>query len=100
MVRKTSESYEDTLSRLDIPPENTLEKEAFKQYLVDELGITNVDFIESLWEAQKTEITLADMGIKGIPIKYPWGVEVRYGIQGLPGLWGYDTVRRIIEEEE
>jgi len=43
---------------------------------------------------------MSEHGIHGVTIHYPWGVEVRYGIQGLPGLWGLDKVREIMEEEE
>jgi len=100
MVRKTSESYEDTLSRLDIPLEETEEAERFSMYLLEELGITNVAFIESLWTAQQQKTSIEEHGIRGVPVTYPWGVQVRYAIQGLGFLWGWATVQKIREAEE
>jgi hypothetical protein len=98
--KKTSEEYGDTLVRLDIPIEEQIDKDRFTKYLAEELGITNLDFQESLWSEVDTSFLMSEHGIKGVTITYPWGVEVRYGIQGLPGLWGLERVREIMEEEE
>jgi hypothetical protein len=98
--KKTSEEYGDTLVRLDIPIEEQIDKTRFIKYLAEELGITSLDFQESLWSEVDTSFLMSEHGIKGVTIHYPWGVEVRYGIQGLPGLWGLARVREIMEEEE
>lgn len=98
--KKTSEEYGDTLVRLDIPIEEQVSKETFIKYLAEELGITNADFQDSLWEETDTLSRMAEYGIHGLPITYPWGVEVRYGVQGMPGLWSLESVREIMEGEE
>jgi hypothetical protein len=97
--KKTSEEYGDTLVRLDIPVEDQVDKERFIIYLSEELGITNPDFQESLWAETDRVSRMAYYGIKGTPVKYPWGVEVRYGVQGMPGLWSLKSVQEIGEEE-
>jgi len=98
--KKTTEEYGDTFVRLDIPLEKQTDIETFKQYLAEELGITNLDFQESLWAETDTTFRMAEHGIRGITITYPWGREVRYAVQGMPGLWGYESVREIMESEE
>jgi hypothetical protein len=98
--KKTAEEYGETLVRLDIPVQNTVDIETFKKYLAEELGITNLDFQEALWGEVDTKDKYTEMGIHGVTITYPWGKEVRYGVQGMPGLWGWDTVQIIMEAEE
>ena len=98
--KKTSEEYGDTLVRLDVPIEEQISKETFIKYLAEELGITNADFQDSLWEETDTLSRMAEYGIHGVTITYPWGVEVRYGVQGMPGLWSLESVREIMEGEE
>lgn len=94
------EEYEEWLGRLDIPIEAQADKETLRTYLRDELGITYDSQVDALWDATGIHTELEDMGIRGVTIEYPWGTERRYGIQGLPGLWGWDTVRQIMEAEE
>jgi len=97
--KKTSEEYGDTLVRLDIPVEDQADKERFITYLSEELGITNPDFQEALWGQTDRNARMAEYGIRGISITYPWGVEVRYGVQGMPGLWSLESIQEIGEEE-
>lgn len=97
--KKTSEEYEDTLARLDIPVEAQIDRDTFLKYLAEELGITNTDFTDSLWEASGTATSWAEHGIRGVPITYRWGIEVRYGVQGMPGLWSWKSVQEIREGE-
>jgi len=98
--KSKEEEYEEWLGRLDIPIEAQADKETLRQYLRDELGITYDAQVDALWDATGKHIDLEEMGIRAVRIEYPWGVEIRYGIQGLPGLWGYDAVKQIMEEEE
>lgn len=97
---RTPEDYEEWLGRLDIPIENTTDIETFQDYLRDELGITGAAQVASLWEAQGKETSYEEHGIHAVRIEYSWGVEVRYGIQGMPGLWGWESVQKIRAGEE
>lgn len=93
------ERYQEWLERMEIPIENTTNIEIFKDYLRDEFGITDDPRITALWEAvDKTEL-LSEHGITPIMITYPWGRELRYGVQGMPGLWGWESVQEIMAEE-
>jgi len=98
--KHTAEEYGETLVRLDIPIENTVDIKTFKTYLAEELGITNLDFQEALWSEVEFKDKYTEAGIHGVTITYPWGKEVRYGVQGLPGLWGWESVQIILEAEE
>jgi len=98
--RDKQEEYEEWLGRLDIPIERTTDIETFRTYLREELGITLDQQVEALWSGVETQTDLAEHGIRGVTIEYPWGAERRYGVQGLPGLWGWESVKRILEEEE
>lgn len=93
--KHTDEEYEDTLARLDIPIDNQVDQRTFLKYLEEELGITNPDFATSLWEASDIVKTFAEHDIHGVSITYPWGVEVRYGVQGMSGLWSLESVKGI-----
>jgi len=99
-ARSKEQEYEEWLGRLDIPVEKTEDIELFKEYLRDELGITGNLQIDALWNAVEMQKDLSDFGIRGVTITYPWGQERRYGIQGIPGLWGWESVRQILEAEE
>lgn len=98
--KHTDEEYEDTLARLDIGIENQVDKDTFLKYLKDELGITNPAFADSLWTASGTVADWAEHGIHGVTITYPWGREVRYGVQGMSGLWGWASIQVIRAGEE
>jgi hypothetical protein len=98
--KHTDESYEDTLARLDVPIEAQADRRTLLKYLEEELGITNPDFAESIWKSVEPVTAMAEHGIFGVTIKYPWGVEVRYGIQGMSGLWNFASVQAIRAGEE
>lgn len=87
------------LERCEIPIEDQTNIDSFRTYLKDELGITKDTQVEALWSAAKGEDTLAEHGIHAVKITYPWGVEIRYGVQGMAGLWGWAAVSEIMEEE-
>lgn len=96
----TDEEIEEWLGRLDIPIEKQTSKEVFREYLKDELGIIGDKQVDALWSGVEIQTDLAEHGIKGVTVPFPWGAERRYGIQGLPGLWGWESVKTIMEEEE
>jgi len=98
--KHTEESYEDTLVRLDIPIDAQSDKRTFLKYLEEELGITNPDFAEVMWGSVEPVTSLAEHGIHGVTITYTWGREVRYGVQGMPGLWSWESVQAIRAGEE
>jgi len=97
--KPAEQDYEEWLGRLDIPLEEETDIETFKRYLADEIGIIGDAQIEALWSAVGRETSYAEHGIRAIRIEYPWGVEVRYGVQGLPGLWGWESIQTMREEE-
>jgi hypothetical protein len=98
--RSKEEEYEEWLGRLDIPIESQDTIDHLRDYLKDELGITGDSQVEALWGAVQHETDFGEHGIKQVRVEYPWGVEVRYGIQGMSGLWGWATVQEIREGEE
>ena len=98
--RSREEAYEEWLGRMDIPIERQTDIETFRTYLKEELGITADAQVEALWSGVETQTDLSDLGIRGVTIEYPWGNERRYGIQGMPGLWGWDAVKQVMEAEE
>jgi len=75
-------------------------KEELKQMLADELGREPAGLTDALWDLLPTEALYAAHGIRSIGFKHAWGTESRWGIQGMPGLWSYDVVEAIREEEE
>jgi len=100
LPKSPEERYQEWLDRMEIPVESTADLETLKDYLRDEFEITNPLQVEALWSAIGTSDTLADFGIHAVTVRYPWGAELRYGVQGLPGLWGWAAVQEIMSEEE
>ena len=99
MPKSPEERYQEWLDRMEIPVEETGDIETFKDYLRDEFEMTNPAQVEALWSALDLSDTLADFGIHGVTIRYPWGAELRYGIQGLSGLWGWQAVLEVMSAE-
>jgi hypothetical protein len=97
--KSEEQEYEEWLGRLDVPVEKTADIETFQEYLREELGITGDAQIDALWSAVATTDVLAEHGIRGVTVRYPWGTERRYGVQGMPGLWSWESVMRIRSEE-
>lgn len=99
--------YEDFLNRLDLPIEAWEDKERLREALVDILGSEPTDAqVEALWETMETERAskwdepwLEEHGVSTVPVSYPWGTQIRYAIQGLPGLWSRETIEMLREEE-
>ena len=99
MPKSPEERYQEWLERMEIPLEDLDSIETMKSYLKEELDMTNPNQIEALWSAVDKKDTLAEHGIHPVTITYPWGREVRYGVQGLAGLWGWESVQEIMAEE-
>lgn len=97
--RSPEERYQEWLDRMEIPLEQQTDIETMRQYLKDEFGIEKETQVQALWSAVEEADELAKHGIHAVTITYPWGRELRFGIQGLPGLWGWKSVQEIIEEE-
>jgi hypothetical protein len=94
------ERYQEWLDRLEIPVENQVDIETLKSYLKDEFGITGDAQVEALWSATEVSADYAEHGIRAVTITYPWGRELRYGVQGMPGLWGWERVQEVRAGEE
>jgi len=101
------EELEEILGRLDIPIEAEESVEALTEYLAtifDQRTPAQIDafphIVERIWEGLDRTQDMAEQGIRRIQIEYPWGKELRYAIQGLPGLWGYQKMREILAAGE
>ena len=99
MPKGSEERYQEWLDRLEIPIEETATLDTFKDYLRDEFGFEKDTQVMALWGAMDKKLDLADFGIHPLTITYPWGKELRYGVQGMPGLWGWESVQIIVEAE-
>lgn len=98
--KAADERYQEWLDRLEIPVENTTDIETLKNYLKDEFGITGDAQVEALWSATGVTEVYAAAGIRAVTVTYPWGKELRYGVQGMPGLWSWASVQEIMAAEE
>lgn len=96
----SDERYQEWLDRLEIPVEDLTNIEDLKDYLKDEFGITGDAQVAALWSATGISADLAIHGIHAVTVTYPWGKELRYGVQGLAGLWGWEAIQEIREGEE
>lgn len=105
-VPASQEEYEEWLGRLEEEEPLPDEYDNFVRTLRGQLQMpdgTRLDYndaqIEKLWEMKNTEADYSMHGIRGINVHYPWGVERRYGIQGLQGLFGWTRVQEVRSEE-
>lgn len=90
----------DWLERLDVPEADMQTIDTLRDYLTHTFPDYTDAQIEALVGASDIGTTLEEHGITPVSIRYPWGTELRYGIQGAAGLWGYEAVQQIREEEE
>mgnify|MGYP001583014429 FL=1 len=79
---------------------SALTKEDLQRMLADELDRDPGGLTDAVWDLLPTEALFAAHGIRSIGFKHAWGTESRWGIQGMPGLWSYDAIAAIREEEE
>lgn len=103
----SQEEYEGWLGRLEEEEPLPDKFEQFASMLRGELQMpdgSRLDYndvqIQKLWEIKGVEKDYAEHGIRGINVLYPWGEERRYGIQGMKGLFGWESVQKIMEGEE
>ena len=94
------EEIADFLARLEAEEQAPDDPEKFKAWLKAQIGEYSEAQHDALWAMRHEEITWEDMGISAVIAHYPWGNELRYGIQGMPGLWGWEAVQEIIAAEE
>lgn len=94
--------FEDWLGRQEIPVEDTITIERYMEFLAIEMGIKggSLDVAEGVYAERYKG--LEEYGIRPIERHYmiagePF-VETRYGISGLPGLWGKFRAYEIAEE--
>lgn len=104
-VRATDEEYEEWLGRLEEEEALPTDWSEFQSVLRGELtwtGGQRLDYndtqIAALWEFKGGQPPYAEFGVKQVIVHYPWGTELRYGIQGMPGLWGWETAREVMVE--
>jgi hypothetical protein len=102
----TQEEYEEWLGRLEEEEPLPDTYDEFVRMLRGELQMADgstLDYndtqIDKLWEMKGVEADLGEHGIRGINIKYPWGNERRYGVQGMSGLFGWKSIQTIRGEE-
>lgn|SRR5487761_1916930 len=102
----TQEEYEEWLGRLEEEEALPDDYDRFQQILRGELMMpdgSRLDYndaqIQKLWELKGVEADYAEHGVRGLNIHYPWGVERRYGIQGMSGLWRWERLQEIRSEE-
>lgn len=93
------EDIADFLARLETEERAPDDPERFKIWLKAQLGDYSDAQHDALWEAVHVEIEQLEMGIVPVIVTYPWGEELRFGVQGLPGLWGWEQVQEIMAEE-
>ena len=93
------ERYQEWLDRLEIPIENTTDISALQTYLKEEFGITGDAQVAAIWDTLGVSTDYSAHGIHAVTVTYPWGKELRYGVQGMPGLWGWEAIQEIREGE-
>lgn len=96
----SDERYQEWLDRLEIPIEETRDIETLKAYLKDEFGIIGEAQVSALWDTTGITADYAAHGIRAVTVTYPWGRELRYGVQGMSGLWGWKSIQTIRAGEE
>ena len=95
----TQEEYEEWLGRLEEEESLPDDYELFQKKLAGELYGFNDAQIQKLWELKGNQNIYAEHGVSMVTIRYPWGSELRYGVQGLSGLWGWERIQELRNEE-
>ncbi len=89
--------YQEWLERLEIPVEDTATQETLVKYLIEELGYSDSQIDAIVGAVDFRDVDLADVGIHPFTIEFEWGKQIRYGIEGMAGAWGYTRMREIYE---
>jgi len=96
----TEERYIEWLERMDLDIEDSTSIEALQDVLAKEMTVTP-GRLDALWSAIQTSYEeLAPQGIHAVLVHYSWGDDLRFGVKGHPGLWGWSSVLRFMEEAE
>lgn len=88
----TTPDFEDWLARQDVPVEETVTRERYRQYAIDEWGLHNgsLDVAEAMYDERYRG--LEEYGIRPVERHYEYRgepfVETRYVVSEEPGLWG------------
>lgn len=95
---------EDILGLLDRLTEDYTKAgslEEVRNMLKEELGYDRPTLAEAIWSGVGTKVSMSEMGIRGVWVHYkpPRDYEHRYGIQGMPGLWSWQSVQEIMAGE-
>jgi len=98
--KASQEEYEEWLGRIEEEEPLSEDRELFQETLKSELYGYSDAQIDELWNVKQLQADYSEHGIRSVIVRYPWGSEIRYGIQGMPGLWGWGTVQEVREEEE
>lgn len=99
MGETPEEEIAEWLGRLEEEESLPDEITSFRDTLASELYGFNDAQIEALWDAKKDETSYEEHGIRAVIVRYPWGSQIRYGIQGVSGLWGWESAQAFREEE-
>jgi hypothetical protein len=99
-AKASQEEYEEWLGRIEEEEPLSEDRELFQETLRSELYGLNDEQIEALWGVKQLQTDYSEHGIRALIVRYPWGSEIRYGIQGVSGLWGWESVQAFREEEE
>lgn len=91
------EEYADWLARLNIPLTDRATLEDLQTTLEEDFGY-NTAQIDALTSAYVEETDFEHLGIHAVTITYAWGKDLRYGILGEPGLWGFESATRFAGE--
>ena len=106
---KPLEYWETVLEDLDVPIEETRTRDRLADYMAGNFNLPKgADYpseaqVERLWEAATERYeSFAPEGIRAIIIRYETGPragqqEVRYLVEGEPGLWSYESAREWAE---
>lgn len=99
MGETPEEEIADWLGRLEEEESLPEEITTFRDTLKGDLYEYTDAQVDALWEAKKSETSYEEHGIRAVPVRYSWGTELRYGIQGMAGLWSWESVQSIREAE-
>lgn len=91
------ERYQEWLDRLEIPIEQQANIAMFQEYLREEFNYGD-EQVDALTSAHILELDFESVGIHAVTVTYAWGKDLRYGITGEPGLWGFASAQRFYNE--